>query len=260
VLTEIDDRVLAAMNLHAVLGALPRLSELAPEVGPLLAGLPRPVVLTARIAGGDALRLVFASDGIRPAAAERDAASTRAMLVFRSPAHLNAVLDGRGSPMPVAGPAGLRFLTRVFTPVSDLLARYLRASEADLADPAFTDAHRTLLLDVAVGAITVVANLDRSGRFSASQMPDGDLDIAVGDLLRHRLRIRDHRLSRVAVTDEPARAVFRFADLQTAGDVLGGRESALACVGDGRIAIRGYIPLVDNTSRILDRVGHYLGQ
>ena len=91
-------------------------------------------------------------------------------------------------------------------------------------------------------------------------MSDGDLDIAVGDALRHRLRVRDHAVSRVPVTDAAPRAVFRFADLQTAGDVLAGRESALACVGDGRIAIRGYIPLVDNTSRILDRVGHYLGK
>lgn len=258
-LTEIDDRVLAAVNLHAVLGALPRLSEVAPEATRLLAGLPQPVLLTVRVVGGDTLRLVFARDGIRRADDE-SAGAAKATLVFRSPGHLNAVLDGRGSPLPLAGPAGLRFLTRVFTPLSDLLGRYLRPSDADLADPVFTDAHRTMLLEVAVGAIAVVANRDRSGRFSAAQMTNGDLDIAVGDALRHRLRVRDHEISRVPVTDAAPRAVFRFADLQTAGDVLAGRESALACVGDGRIAIRGYIPLVDNTSRILDRVGHYLGK
>ncbi|MGN2638468.1 hypothetical protein ACWEKT_19935 [Nocardia takedensis] len=44
-----------------------------------------------------------------------------------------------------------------------------------------------------------------------------------------------------------------------AGAILAGRESALACVCDGRIAMRGFIPLVDNTNRILDRVGAYLG-
>ncbi|MEW1834172.1 hypothetical protein [Microbacterium sp. NPDC079995] len=258
-LTEIDDRVLAAVNLHAVLGALPRLADVAPEASSLLADLPRPVLLTVRVVGGDTLRLVFARDGVRLADGD-PAGATAATLVFRSPAHLNAVLDGRGSPLPLAGPAGLRFLVRAFTPLSDLLGRYLRPSDADLADPVFTETHRTMLLEVAVGAITVVANRDRSGRFSAAQMTDGDLDIAVGDALRHRLRVRDHRLSRIPVTETAPRAIFRFADLQTAGDVLAGRESALACVGDGRIAIRGYIPLVDNTSRILDRVGHYLGK
>lgn len=258
-LTEIDDRVLAAVNLHAVLGALPRLAEVAPEASGLVAGLPQPVVLTLRVVGGDTLGLVFARDGVRRTDGDLPDAA-KAALVFRSPGHLNAVLDGRGSPLPLAGPAGLRFLTRVFTPLSDLLGRYLRPSDTDLADPAFADAHRTMLLEVAVGAIAIVANRDRSGRFSAGQMTDGDLDIAVGDALRHRLRVRDHILSRVPVTDAAPRAVFRFADLQTAGDVLAGRESALACVGDGRIAIRGYIPLVDNTSRILDRVGHYLGK
>jgi hypothetical protein len=259
VLTEIDDRVLAAVNLHAVLGALPKLSEVAPDASGLLARMPQPVLLTARIVGGEAMSLVFARDGIRPADGDHGG-MTRATLLFRSPAHLNAVLDGKGSPIPIAGPAGLRFLTQVFTPVSDLLGRYLRPTDSDLTDPEFTDAHRVLLLEVAVGAITIVANRDRSGRFSAEQMSDGDLDIAVGDALRHRLRVREHTLSRVPVTDAAPRAIFRFADLQTAGDVLAGRESALACVGDGRIAIRGYIPLVDNTSRILDRVGHYLGK
>ncbi|MFJ6680171.1 hypothetical protein ACIQLK_13740 [Microbacterium sp. NPDC091382] len=258
-LTEIDERVLAAVNLHAVLGALPKLSEVAPDASRLLGELAQPVRLTARVMGGESTSLVFARDGIRLADGD-SGATTRATLAFRSPAHLNAVLDGTGSPLPIAGPAGIRFLTQVFTPISDLLGRYLRPSDAELADPAFTDAHRILLLEVAVGAIAIVANRDRSGRFSADQMSDGDLDIAVGDALRHRLRVREHRLSRVPVTDAAPRAVFRFADLQTVGDVLAGRESALACVGDGRIAIRGYIPLVDNTSRILDRVGHYLGK
>jgi hypothetical protein len=258
VLTEIDDRVLAAVNLHAVLGALPRLAELAPEAAPLLAGLPGAVTLTARIARGDSARYVFRPEGIT---AGGEPTGTRATLVFTSAAHANRVLSGAGSsPIPVAGPGGIRFLTSVFTPLTDLLSRYLQPEDADLEDPAFADASRMLLLDVAVSAIAVVANEDRSGRFSANQMPDGELDIAAGDALRYRLRVKGHRLTRVPVSDAPPRAVFGFADLATAGDVLAGRESALACVGDGRIAIRGYIPLVDNASRILDRVGHYLGK
>lgn len=257
-LTEIDDRVLAAVNLHAVLGALPRLVELVPAAAATLAALPGPVTLTARIAAGDRARYVFDADGVVAGGEPR---GTRVTLLFTSAGHANAVLSGAGSsPIPVAGPGGIRFLTKVFTPLTDLLSRYLQPTDADLEDPEFADASRMLLLDVAVSAITVVAEHDRSGRFSAGQMTDGDLDITVGDSLRHRLRIRDHHLTRVAVTDDPPRAVFGFVDLRTAGDVLTGRESALACVGDGRIAIRGYVPLVDNTSRILDRVGHYLGK
>lgn len=256
-LTEIDDRVLAAVNLHAVLGALPRLAELSPEAAAILAAMNGPATLTAAVLGGERTRFVFSPAGV---AAGAEPVGTRATLVFRSAAHANRVLAGTGTPIPVAGPAGIRFLTGVFTPLTDLLSRYLEPSDADLENPAFAEASRTLLLEVAVGAIVVVGNLDRSGRFSASQMPDGDLDITVGDTLRHRIRVSDHRLERVPVSDAGPRAVFRFVDLPTAGDVLAGRESALACVGDGRIAIRGYVPLVDNISRILGRVGHYLGK
>ncbi len=255
-LTEIDDRVLASVNLHAVFGALPRLAELAPAAQELLATLDGPVTLTVAVAGGDSTKLLFRPDGISTGTGS---AGTRVTLLARSAAHLNKVIDGTAQPIPVAGPAGIRFLTKVFTPLTDLLGSYLQPTDEALADGEFADISRLLLLDVAVSAITVVANQDRSGVYSAANMPDGDLDIAVGEL-RYRLRVRDHRLTPTPATDQPARAVFGFADLRTAGDVLAGRESALNCVGDGRIALQGYIPLVDNASRILDRVGHYLGK
>lgn len=248
----IDERVLASVNLHAVFGALPRLAEVAPEARALLATLRRPVTLTHRIARGDGLRLVFHHDRI---VADSTPTGVRASLHYLSPSHLNRVVAGKAQPLPVAGPAGLRFLTRVFVPLTALLERYLTAGDAEISDLS-----RLMLLDVAANAIVVVANEDRSGRFSAQQMSDGDLDIAVGSQLRYRIRVRDHRLTRVPAAGTPARATFGFADLRTAGDVLAGKESALACVGDGRIALSGYIPLVDNTSRILDRVGHYLGK
>lgn len=255
-LTDIDERVLASVNLHAVFGALPRLAELAPEARGLLALLTKPVTLTLRVVGGDATRHVFRADGI---VAEAPADGIRVTLLFRSAAHLNAVVAGTAQPIPIAGPTGIRFLTGVFTPLMDLLGGYLRPTDEAPAGEAFADVSRLLLLDVAVTAITVVANDDRSGRYSAAQMADGDVEISVGGDLRYTVRVDDHRLTRIAAPDRRPRAVFGFADLRTAGDVLAGRESALTCVGDGRIAIRGYIPLVDNTSRILDRVGHYLG-
>jgi hypothetical protein len=90
-------------------------------------------------------------------------------------------------------------------------------------------------------------------------MPDGDLDLEIGDELRYRLEVRNHRIRLDEDQSDPPRAALRFADLDVAGGVISGRDSALACVCDGRLAMRGFIPLVDNTSRILDRVGAYLG-
>lgn len=254
-LTEIDPRVLAATNLRAVLGSLPRLAELVPEAGDLLSAVPKPTTLTLVVPSLAPVRYLFTARGIRAT----DAAGRGPTLLFRSPGHANAVIAGRAQPIPVAGPSGIRFLTRVFTPLSDLLGRYLQPSAADLADPAFRRLSTLMTLDVAARAIAVVANEDVSGRFSAAHMPDGDLDLEIGEEVRYRLEVKDHR---VRLDDDLAgspRAVLRFADLDVAGGVITGRDSALACVCDGRLAMRGFIPLVDNTSRILDRVGAYLG-
>lgn len=253
-LTELDDRVLAAVNVHAVLGALPRLAELAPEAAPILAGLHRETLLSIVVAGGPRARFTFSSGGVR-----EGGSGAGPVLLFASAKHLNAVIAGRAQPIPAAGPAGIRFLTGVFTPLSDLLGTYLKPTPERLADPAFAEISTLLTLHVAATAITVVANDDVSGRFSAAHMPDGDLDIEVGDAIRYRLEVKNHRMRLDPDLDGPARAALRFADLDVAGGILTGRESALACVCDGRLAMRGFIPLVDNTNRILDRVGAYLG-
>ncbi|SMH43194.1 hypothetical protein SAMN06295885_2169 [Rathayibacter oskolensis] len=248
-LTELDDRVLAAVNLHAVLGALPRLVELSPEAARALAPVTKPTTLTLVAPGGLRASYTFTRTAIR-----RGGGAPGPTLLFTSAKHLNAVIAGTAQPVPVAGPRGIAFLTKVFTPISALLGEALTSE-----DPALTDRTTLLTLEVVASALTVIANGDRSGRVSAAHMADGDLDIEVGDDLRYRIRVREHRLSRLSDPVGGPRAALRFDDLGVAGDVLSGRETALACVADGRVTMRGYIPLIDNTNRLLDRVGAYLG-
>ncbi|MGV9859716.1 hypothetical protein ACWDTD_13840 [Gordonia sp. NPDC003425] len=250
-----DDRVLAEINAHAVLGALPRLAELAPGAADILTGVHSPTTLNLVVRGGPTAHYRFGPDGISTVA-RRASGPT---LLFTSPKHFNAVIGGAAQPIPLATPAGIRFLTRVFTPLTDLLETYLRSGDDPAsADPRDPDTTTLLLLHVAATAITIVGNLDESGRFSAAHMADGTLDIEVGDAIRYRVEINDHRLRLDDDLTAPPRAALRFADLDVAGGILTGRESALACLCDGRIAMRGFIPLVDNTNRILDRVSSYL--
>lgn len=256
-LTDIDERVLAAVNLHAVLGALPRLVELSPEAAALLgAELKSPTTLSLVAPGALRAHYRFDRNRIVPLDERHGGGPT---LMFRSAAHLNAVIAGTAQPIPIAGPAGIRFLTRVFTPLTDMLSAVLRPSSEALADPALVERSTLLTLDVAAHAIAVVANEDVSGRFSAAHMPDGDLDFEVGDDIRYRFEVLDHRVRVDPDHTDAPRAALRFANLDVAGGILSGRESALACVCDGRLEMRGFIPLIDNTSRILDRVGTYLG-
>ncbi|SEI84346.1 hypothetical protein [Demequina mangrovi] len=256
-LTDTDPAVLARINMHAVLGALVVLAERAPEAPPLLAAVDRPMLVRLRVPGLPPRELRFASDGVSASAQGDESLVT---LAFTSPAHLNAMVDGHRQPIPIAGPAGLAFLTKVFAPLADLLGRYLKPSEEGLADPAFRATSALLTLHVAIAAVAQVANADRSGRFSAALIPDGEIGVEVGDGHELRLVALDHALTfEPAPASSPARAVLAFRDLDVAGDVLAGRASALACIGDGSMSMRGFIPMIDNVSRILDRVGHYLG-
>ncbi|MCU1404518.1 MAG: hypothetical protein JWQ43_821 [Glaciihabitans sp.] len=256
-LIDTDPLVRARVNLTAILGALPRLAELSPEARAILHRLDGPVSLGFFAPGGLSMHLTFSPTGITVG---RDAKALHATLLFRSPAHLTRVINGRAQPIPVGGPRALKFLATTFAPLSALLGSVLEPTPERLLDPAFAELNALLTLEVAAAAIAVVGNHDASGRYSSGQMPDGSIDLEIGDVLRYRLTVADHHLAIDPSHDGQPRAALRFADLDVAGGVLTGKYSAIACAADGRISMRGMIPLVDNVSRILTRASSYLGK
>jgi len=257
-LTDRDPRVLAHINLFAVLGALSVLADRADKARTILATVDKPTTVIVKVRGLPDGAYTFSADGVVPGIAD---GARRVTLAFASAAHFNKMIDGKAQPVPIAGPGGIKFLTGAFAKLADLLGSYLKPSTNDLADPEFVATSTILSLHVAAAAIAQVANEDRSGRFSASSIPDGDIALEVGDDIDLRLHALDHRLAFDPATPATApRAALRFADLDTAGDILSGRASALGSICDGTLGMRGYIPMIDNVSRILDRVGHYLGE
>lgn len=255
-LTDTDPRAAAYVNLYAVLGALPELVRRVPEARALLARDPRPVSIAVVVRGGPRGVLAFRDGEVRVVP---DRAVGTVVLPFASPAAFNRVLDGTAQPVPVSGFHRVRFLTQVFGPLTELLTRYLRPAPEDLVDPAFRTTSTVLTLHVALAAAAQLGNEDRSGRFSAHLIGDGDVALEVTGELAYTLRARDHRLTFLPHPAPRPRAALTFADLGTAGALLAGEVSAMSCLGDGRMAMRGTVSMVDNVNRILDRVGHYLG-
>ena len=269
-LTETDPRVSAYINLYAVLGTLPLLCELVPEARDILAGGPTaprtgvsqparsaltPTCIRFVVPGGPRDDYTFTPTGVHRG---RALGVPLVILAFTSVTHFNRVIDGTAQPIPLGTPHRLRFLTGVFSPLTDLLARYLKPNSEDLADPEFQAVSTRLTLHVAAAAIAQVANEDRSGRFSAHHIPDGDVALEVTGAVAYHLRFRDHRATFVAEAASSPRGILTFSDLDVAGGILSGDISAIACISDGRLAMRGFISMVDNVNRILDRVGHYL--
>lgn len=252
-LTTLDKNLLASINLHAVFGALPKLVELVPAAAKLIAPLERPVTLSL-VSPGDHVKYTFSSSAIRVGGSGKGPT-----LLFRSAGHVNRVVAGASQPIPVAGVGGIKFLTGVFTPLTDILSSYLEPEPGANDDPEFAKISTLLTFEVVASALVLIANNDEAGKVSAEHMPDGTLDIEVGDEHRYRLGVANHKLHRVRdIMGDPS-AALHFSSLQVAGDVLAGRRSSLAAMAAGDIAMRGMIPLVDNTNRLLDRVGAYLG-
>lgn len=253
-LTETDPRVAAHINLYAILGTLPLLVSLVPEARALVAASP-PVNLRIVIAAGPRETIGFTPERIHLG---RVPGAPTITLAFVSVVHFNAVIDGRTPPIPVALPWHLRFLTGVFSTLTALLARYLTPSDADLEDATFREHSTILTMHVAAAALAQVANEDRSGRFSAHLVPDGDVALEVTGSLAYHLAFRDHRATFVAAPSSSPRGALTFSTLEVAGGILAGTVSAVACISDGRLSMRGYISMVDNVNRMLDRVGQYL--
>lgn len=254
-LTTIDPDVAARVNLNAVLGAIPELVARVPAARELALSDPRRTSISFSVRGGARGTLGFDA-GVAVYLPDRTRATVR--IPFASAAAFNKVIAGDAQPVPVTGFHRIGFLLHVFAPLSAMLESYLRPSDEAMQDPAFRETSTILTLFVAAAASAQVANWDESGRFSAGLIPDGDIAIEVGDELAYTLRVAGHRMAFLPEPSPRPRAAMRFADLDTVAGVLSGSLSAMACICDGRIAMRGMINMVDNANRILDRVGQYL--
>lgn len=253
-LTETDSRTLAYVNLFAVLGTLENLCELVPEAKALLKGKP-PVSIGFAVKGGPSATLAFADGNCR---ITEGCGNCMIRLPFSSCDKFNGMIDGTVTPVPSKGFTKLSFLTKTFVPLTELLTKYLKPSKEDLADSGFREINTKLTLYTAAAAAAQIGNVDKSGRFSAGLMPDGDIAIDVRDVMGVTVNVKDHHLTTIKKPCEKPRASMVFSDLEIANKLLNGEVSSMACICNGSIEMHGMLNMIDNLNRILDRVGQYL--
>jgi hypothetical protein len=171
------------------------------------------------------------------------------------------MIDGTVTPFPNKGFLKLKFLTRNFISLTKILEDYLRPSEDALKDQAFFAASTTVMFFVIARSLAQIANHDEIGRFTASNIPDGTIVLAVGGELplKAALAVKDHTLSFSRGIPAQYSACMEFSNLQLARRLFDGKVSALACLGEGLISVNGNIGMIDNLNRLLDRVAAYLG-
>ena len=248
-----DQKTLAYINLFGVLGSLTELCRQVPEARALLGD--KKITISFVVKDGPAGRLAFEKGSCT--VMEGDG-PCHIRLPFSTCEKFNGLIDGTVTPIPSKGFTKIGFLLGPFTKLTDLLSKYLRASEEDLCDPEFFRVATLMKFYVVSEAISQIANHDSVGRASASYIVDGTAKMAIGDVIGASITAKGHRLTTTHEMPASFFAYMVFKDLQLASDLFDGRVNSVASVGHGNVVIGGMISMIDNMNRILDRVSVYL--
>ena len=249
-----DSRTLAYINLYAVLGSLENLCELAPEASSLLTNK-KPISIGFEVKGGPSATITFKNGKCRM---EQGCEKCDVKLPFSSCEKFNGLIDGTVTPIPSKGFQHIKFLLKVFTPLTDRLSALMRPDPEDLKDREFFETSTKLMFYTISVALSQIANNDEIGKFSASNMVDGEISFSIKGAASTTIRVKDHRLLGIKKASDNPRAIMEFSSIELARDLFDGNVNAIACVGSGDITMRGMISMLDNLNRILDRVALYL--
>jgi hypothetical protein len=277
-----DPVTLACVNMYGILGALEDLCRLSPEAG-ALAGKARPVTVGFKVKNGPVMSLRFAGGSCTAQAGE---GAWDIKLPFSSCEKFNGLIHGTVTPIPSKGFTKIGFLTKNFTRLTEILESYLRPEAAALEDPAFFETSTTVMFFLIARTVVQIGNHDRIGRFTASNLNDGTVVLAVagpppggpvsdggtappgvvpaacaggkGWALAAAITIKDHVLSFSRTVPASYQALMEFSGLSLARQLFDGQVNAIACIGQGLITMRGNIGMLDNVNRILDRAALYL--
>ena len=249
-----DAKTLAYINMYAVLGAIENLCELDEKASELVK-TKKPVSIGLEVKGGPSATLFFKNGRCRM---EQGTQNCDVLLPFSTPEKFNAMVDGTGSALPSKGFSKIAFLLKKFIPLTDLLSKYLRATEEDLKDDKFFEISTKLMFYVITVALSQIGNNDAIGTFSASLIDDGIIEVSIKDCVSAGIIVRDHHMITIKQKPETFRSKMEFNDIRLARDLFDGKVNAVACIGEGKIGMFGLISMIDNVNRILDRVALYL--
>ena len=251
-----DSRTLAYINMYAVLGTLENLCELDDKAKEILSTLENPVSVAFDVKGGPSATLTFSSKGCRM----EDGVNSKCdiKIPVASCDKFNKIIDGVVTPIPTKGLTKVSFLLKTFTALTDRLTEVMRPSEEALKDPDFFRLNTLCTFYTVAVAISQIGNQDAIGKFSASNIADGDIQIGITDTVYATIRAKNNHLVTIKQAPEKPRAIMEFNTLELANALFAGTVNSIDHVGNGNIIIRGLISMVDNVNRILDRVALYL--
>ena len=251
-----DSRTLAYINMYAVLGTLENLCELDDKAKEILSTIEKPISVAFDVKNGPSATLTFSKNGCRMDDGVN--ADCDIKIPVANCDKFNGIIDGKVTPIPTKGLTKVNFLLKTFTALTDRLTEVMRPSEEALKDMDFFRLNTLCTFYTVAVAISQIGNQDAIGKFSASNVVDGDIQIGITGEVYATIRVKDNHLITIKQAPEKPRAIMEFCDIPLANALFAGTVNSIDHVGNGNITIRGLISMVDNINRILDRVGLYL--
>ncbi|MEG1525343.1 MAG: hypothetical protein RRZ24_05385 [Clostridia bacterium] len=247
-----DTVTMSYVNMFAVLKTLENLCELDEESKEIVSC--DPISIGFSVKNGPKATLFFGGGKCRM----EEGAHGRIKLFLSSPDHFNAMVDGTKNPLPYGGLLRLNFLLKDFTRLTEILTKYLKASAEDLKDRTFFEKSTTLMFHLVANALSAVGNYDSLGCCSKQSLPDGVISMEISDCVYASIVMRDGCLTTLHEHAANPRSYMIFKNYDVARGLFSGSLDSMSCLARGDLAMKGYIPQIDNLNRILNRVSVYL--
>ena len=247
-----DTTTMAYVNLFAVLKTLENLCEVDGEAKAIASK--EPISVGFLVKDGPAGTLAFENGSCKLT----EGAHGRIKLYFRSCTHFNSLIDGTGTPIPYGGLLKIGFLTKDFTRLTDILTRYLRATPEDLKDRAFFEKSTFLMFHLIANALSAIGNHDPIATYSRANLPEGEIRMEITDRAYATIAVQNGVMRTVDGRAGNPRSFMVFSDYDVARGLFEGTLNSFAALASGGLSMKGYIPMIDNLNRILNRVAEYL--
>lgn len=251
-----DSRTQAFVNFYAAIGNMEAYCKEDKAAKELAAK--KDISIRFKVKNGPDGLLTFKDGGVSTKPyAEGDKADIG--LFCPCPDAFNAVVDGKGTPIPFKGLTKIGFLLdkkSAFNVLTTDMANIMRKTEFENAAEKRLS---TVLAFYALGAaIAEIGNNEPRGKIAMQKMVDGDISLEIPGEAYSTVTKKDGKLSYKREKCADPRAIMSFKTIDVAKGVIDGKLDAMTCIGMGDIEMKGMIMMLDNLNRILNIVPTYL--
>lgn len=207
--------------------------------------------------GGKILRWQLQCKEGRLSVEEGNLSHSSLTLWGRKEKEIGALLSDRmGKVLPLPGSLRFASVARTFKTLAGRIPLYLGGEEGRKNK----DFQTMLMLEAALMGVVQVAAFDPYVRVRKNKMGDGLIEVSIeGHPQWTRYIVIDYgKFYLRRKSDEEPSARLIFQDGETAHSLLSNKIRAMSALGDGRIRIRGRLPLIQGLFPLLDRFSWFM--